>query len=69
LFLSSQFPGYLANPPKELDPADKTRYEKQYTYLKQIIELFEKPGYSDTDPEANKTVMTLMSEVRTSSTR
>lgn len=58
-----QFPGYLANPPQPLEPADKTRYEKQYSYVKQIVEIFEKPGYSDSDTEASKTIMTLMSEV------
>ncbi|KAF9448086.1 hypothetical protein P691DRAFT_775685 [Macrolepiota fuliginosa MF-IS2] len=62
--LADNFPGYLSNPPKPFEPAEKTRYEKQFAYVKQIIEVFERPNYSDSDPEANKTIMSLMGEMQ-----
>ena len=66
LTLHTQFPGYLANPPKPLDPADRTRFEKQYADVKEIIEIFEKPDYSDTNTEYSAKILSLMSDVSSS---
>lgn len=63
--LGNNFPGYLANPPKPLDPADRERYEQQHSYVKQIIGVFEKADYSDTSPEDNQTIVRLMTEMQT----
>lgn len=59
-----QFPPYLANPPKPLSDEDKERYGKQLTCVNKIVAIFEQPSYSDSDAEAGKKVVELMSEVR-----
>ncbi|EAU86564.1 peroxin19 Pex19p [Coprinopsis cinerea okayama7 len=62
--LRDSFPGYLANPPKPLSDEDRSRYEKQHAIVTQIIDLFEKPTYNDSDPASNKAVIDLMSEMQ-----
>ncbi|KAJ2916172.1 hypothetical protein MD484_g4255, partial [Candolleomyces efflorescens] len=63
--LADGFPPYLANPPKPLSDEDKERYGKQLTCVKQIVAIFEQPSYSDSDVEAGKKVVELMSEMQT----
>ncbi|KAJ3572439.1 hypothetical protein NP233_g3083 [Leucocoprinus birnbaumii] len=62
--LGNNYPGYLANPPKPLDAEEKERYEKQYSYVKEILAVFEKPSYSDTNPEDGQTIARLMTEMQ-----
>jgi peroxin-19 len=45
--LSSNYPGYLANPPKGIAKDDLEKYKKQYGLVKQIVATFRKDGYSD----------------------
>lgn len=59
-----QFPKYLANPPQPLSTEDRDRYEKQLVCVKRIVAVFDDPSYSDSNPESNKIVVDLMSEVR-----
>ena len=58
-----QFPEYLAKPPKPLDPKDRERYEQQYACIQQVIAVYEKPDYTDANPQYNQTVVDLMTKV------
>jgi hypothetical protein len=62
---SHKFPSYLANPPQPLSKEDEQRYEKQLVCVKKILEVFEKPDFSDSHQEYGKQIVDLMSEVRT----
>ncbi|KXN92039.1 Peroxisome biogenesis protein 19-1 [Leucoagaricus sp. SymC.cos] len=62
--LSDNFPRYLADPPAPLSSEDRPRYEKQYSLVKQIVENFERPGYSDANVEDSKNIMSLMTEMQ-----
>lgn len=39
------------------------RYKAQQTIVKQLVEIYQKPDYSDENPETNKEVLRLMNEV------
>lgn len=58
-----QFPPYLANPPAPLEPEDRKRYESQLAVVRQIITVFDEPGYDANNPETGKKVVDLMSQV------
>ncbi|KAH6901564.1 peroxin19 Pex19p [Coprinopsis sp. MPI-PUGE-AT-0042] len=62
--LADNFPPYIANPPKPLSAEDKERYEKQLVCVKKIVGVFDQPTYSDTDPQCNKQIVDLMSEMQ-----
>lgn len=62
-FLTEQFPAYLQNPPSDLSPADKTRFEKQNEYVAQIVKIFEDPKYDENDKVIGGKVAELMGEV------
>ncbi|KAG6811334.1 hypothetical protein H0H92_007955 [Tricholoma furcatifolium] len=62
--LSESYPGYLANPPEPLSPADHSRYTKQLECVTKILAVFDKPSYSDSDPASKEAVTTLMSEMQ-----
>lgn len=67
-FSHSQYPGYLANPPKPLSTEDRARYESQYRIVTQVIDLFDDRKF-DNGTEAEKTalkarVQTLMNEMQ-----
>ncbi|TFK18847.1 Pex19-domain-containing protein [Coprinopsis marcescibilis] len=62
--LADSFPPYLANPPQQLSSEDRTRYEKQLACVTRIVTVFESSTYSDTNPESNKQIVDLMSEMQ-----
>ncbi|XP_006456266.1 hypothetical protein AGABI2DRAFT_195459 [Agaricus bisporus var. bisporus H97] len=62
--LGDNFPGFLANPPKPLDPALRTRYENQYSYIKQIIAVFESPNFDESNMETTKKILGLMNDMQ-----
>ncbi|TEB30785.1 Pex19-domain-containing protein [Coprinellus micaceus] len=62
--LADGSPKYLADPPKPLSTEDRERYEKQLSCVKRIVTVFEEPSYSDSNPESNKVVVDLMSEMQ-----
>jgi len=39
------------------------QYQKQIACIKQLLEIFEAPTYNEVDPETNKKIMDIMSEV------
>lgn len=43
----SQYPEYLANPPKDVSAADLEKYKKQHDLVKQICDVFKRPNYED----------------------
>ncbi|KAF6741947.1 peroxin19 Pex19p [Ephemerocybe angulata] len=63
--LADGFPGYLASPPQPLSTEDRERYEKQLSCVQRIVAVFDEPSYSDSDPESNKRIVDLMSEMQT----
>ncbi|RXW17355.1 hypothetical protein EST38_g8504 [Candolleomyces aberdarensis] len=63
--LADGFPPYLAKPPKPISDEDRERYGKQLICVNKIVAIFEQPSYSDSDPEAGKQVVELMSEMQT----
>ncbi|KAJ2933035.1 hypothetical protein H1R20_g4066, partial [Candolleomyces eurysporus] len=63
--LADGFPPYLAKPPKPISDEDRERYGKQLICVNKIVAIFEQPSYSDSDTEAGKQVVELMSEMQT----
>ena len=57
-----QFPPYIESHPT-LDSEVRDQYQKQISCIKQLLDIFEAPAYNEEDPEANKKVMDVMSEV------
>jgi peroxin-19 len=47
--LNSKYPDYLAQNRNKLKAEDRERYEKQVVVVKEIVDEFEKKGYSDED--------------------
>jgi Pex19 protein family len=43
---------------------DQVRYDKQYSIVGQVVEIFETPGYSDSNQATTTEIVSLMSEVR-----
>jgi hypothetical protein len=43
---------------------DQVRYDKQYSIVGQVVEIFETPGYSDDNQATTTEIVSLMSEVR-----
>ncbi|GLB40865.1 putative mfs polyamine transporter [Lyophyllum shimeji] len=62
--LADKFPGYLENPPAPLPREERERYEKQLSSVRQILAVFDKPSYSDKNPEDRKTISDLMAELQ-----
>ncbi|KAH9476275.1 Peroxisome biogenesis protein 19-1 [Psilocybe cubensis] len=62
--LADGFPPYLEKPPSPLSAEDRKRYESQLVCVRQILAVFEKDGYSDTNAECNKQIVDLMSEMQ-----
>jgi peroxin-19 len=62
--LVEKFPGWLKENASKLSEGDKKRYEGQQVCARKIIEIFEKPGYSDDDTETATQIMTLMNEMQ-----
>ncbi|KAF8154421.1 Pex19 protein family-domain-containing protein [Crassisporium funariophilum] len=62
--LAEGFPPYLASPPAPLSAEDRKRYDSQLICVRRILAVFEKESYSDSDPEMNKQIVDLMSEMQ-----
>ncbi|EIN05462.1 Pex19 protein, partial [Punctularia strigosozonata HHB-11173 SS5] len=62
--LHDKFPDYLAENSAKLSTADKDRYERQYSCVQQIVEVFEDPSYSDEDAQKGTRIVTLMNEMQ-----
>jgi len=62
--LGDKFPPYLSTHPT-LPEADKARYEAQLARIREIVCVFEEPGYSDQDAEKVGRVVELMGEMQT----
>lgn len=62
--LYEKFPPYLESHPT-LDSGMREQYQKQIACIKQLLEIFEAPTYNEVDPETNKKIMDVMSELQT----
>ncbi|KAJ7058132.1 Pex19 protein family-domain-containing protein [Mycena amicta] len=62
--LAEKFPPYLASPPAPISTEERKRYEDQLQRVQAILALFDKPTYSDEDPEARESVVALMAEMQ-----
>ncbi|KAG9120939.1 Peroxisome chaperone and import receptor, partial [Ceratobasidium sp. 392] len=61
--LDAKFPAYFDEHP-ELSEEDKKRFKSQQVLVKKIIAVFEKPDYSDDNPEMGKEVLELMNQMQ-----
>ncbi|KAF8714515.1 Pex19 protein family, partial [Rhizoctonia solani] len=59
--MNEKFPGYFAEHPN-LPEEDMKRYKSQQAIVKQLVEIYQKPDYSDDDKETGKEVLRLMNE-------
>ncbi|CAE6448219.1 unnamed protein product [Rhizoctonia solani] len=61
--MNDKFPGYFAEHPN-LPEADLKRHKAQQAIVKQLVEIYQKPNYSDDDKETGKEVLRLMNEMQ-----
>ncbi|KAF8754528.1 Pex19 protein family [Rhizoctonia solani] len=61
--MNEKFPGYFAEHPN-LPEEDMKRYKSQQAIVKQLVEIYQKPDYSDDDKETGKEVLRLMNEMQ-----
>ncbi|CAE6528367.1 unnamed protein product [Rhizoctonia solani] len=61
--MNKKFPGYFAEHP-DLPEVDLKRYKAQEVIVKQLVEIYQKPDYSDDNAETNKVVLRLMNEMQ-----
>lgn len=58
-----QFPSYLEKPPAPISEENMKLYKSQQACVKKILAVFDKSDYNDENPEYNKQIVELMSEV------
>ncbi|CAE6426140.1 unnamed protein product [Rhizoctonia solani] len=61
--MNEKFPGYFTEHPN-LPEAELKRYKSQEAIVKQLVEIYQKPDYSDDNTETNKEVLRLMNEMQ-----
>jgi len=61
--LSTQYPAYLSSHP-ELPDNERKRCEAQLRVSTQILAIFDQPGYTDANAEAQAEVFKLMNEMQ-----
>ncbi|CAE6513959.1 unnamed protein product [Rhizoctonia solani] len=61
--MNEKFPAYFTEHPN-LSEEDLKRYKAQEAIVKQLVEIYQKPDYSDDDVETNKEVLRLMNEMQ-----
>jgi len=62
--LSDKFPDYLAKNASTLSEEDKARYDAQVVNIKSLLDVFNEPGFSDTNSKYQDRVMKLMEELQ-----
>ncbi|KAG0019894.1 Peroxisome chaperone and import receptor [Entomortierella chlamydospora] len=60
LDLKQKYPDWLANNKEKLSAEEYARYEKQYGYVKQIVEFFDRPDFDDKSDAQAKSIIDLM---------
>ncbi|KAF9353303.1 Peroxisome chaperone and import receptor [Mortierella sp. AD094] len=60
LDLKQKYPDWLANNKEKLSAEEYARYEKQYGYVKQIVEFFDRPDFDDKSDTQAKSIIDLM---------
>ncbi|CAE6506227.1 unnamed protein product [Rhizoctonia solani] len=61
--MNDKFPAYFVEHP-DLPEADVKKYKAQQAIVKQLVDIYQKPNYSDDNPETNKEVLRLMNEMQ-----
>ncbi|CAE6443530.1 hypothetical protein ACGC1H_006099 [Rhizoctonia solani] len=61
--MNDKFPGYFVAHP-DLPEAELKRYKAQEAIVRQLVEIYQKPDYSDDNAETNKEVLRLMNEMQ-----
>ncbi|KAJ1305110.1 hypothetical protein OPQ81_000148 [Rhizoctonia solani] len=61
--MNEKFPGYFNDHPN-LPEEDLKKYKAQQAIVKQLVEIYQKPDYSDDNAETNKEVLRLMNEMQ-----
>ncbi|KAG8694507.1 Peroxisome chaperone and import receptor [Ceratobasidium sp. 423] len=61
--MNEKFPGYFTDHPN-LPEEDLKKYKAQQAIVKQLVEIYQKPDYSDDNEETNKEVLRLMNEMQ-----
>jgi peroxin-19 len=62
--INDKFPDYLSKNASQLTDEQKTRYEKQKALASRIVELFEKPNYSESDMKMKAEILDLMNQMQ-----
>ncbi|KAG0240649.1 Pex19 protein family-domain-containing protein [Mortierella sp. GBAus27b] len=60
LDLKKKYPQWLTNNKDKIPAEEYARYEKQYEYVKQIVEFFERPDFDEKSDAQAKSVIELM---------
>ncbi|CAE7230787.1 unnamed protein product [Rhizoctonia solani] len=63
LEMNEKFPGYFTEHPN-LPEEDMKRYKSQEAIVKQLVDIYQKPDYSDDNAETNKEVLRLMNQMQ-----
>ncbi|KAF9168128.1 Peroxisome chaperone and import receptor [Actinomortierella ambigua] len=58
--LAQKYPKWLEDNKSKISEEEYTRYEKQYQYVKEIVEFFERPDFDDKSETQAKSVIELM---------
>ncbi|KAF9405855.1 Peroxisome chaperone and import receptor [Podila epigama] len=58
--LQQRYPQWLKDTKDKISEAEYARYEKQYGYVKEIVEFFDKPDFDDKNEAQNKSIIDLM---------
>ena len=59
----SQFPPYLENPPSPINDEDRKRFELQLACVREILVIYNDPGYSDENLDTKNKLSDLMNKV------
>ncbi|KAF9186643.1 Peroxisome chaperone and import receptor [Haplosporangium sp. Z 767] len=64
LDLKNKYPQWLEENKDKISSVEYIRYEKQYGYVKQVVECFEQPDFDDKDKSQSKNVIELMQGIQ-----
>lgn len=62
--LCMQYPQWLKDNKDKISAEEYARYEKQYSYVKEIVEFFDRPDFDEKSDTQAKSVIDLMQGVR-----
>ncbi|KZF25685.1 Pex19-domain-containing protein [Xylona heveae TC161] len=62
--LHDKFPAWLEKNGKTVSPSDLERYQRQQGFVAEIVQKFEEPSYTDSDPKAREFIVERMHQMQ-----